>query len=110
MRLDIAQLEFVHIVLRQMILWLEAETGLEFTGTSLYRIGDSGVHGQLPLRGIDLRMRNLAIGKAVEAEINAYWAYDRSRPHLNCALLHGEGSSLHLHLQVCDRTTVREQS
>lgn len=104
MRIDIAHLNFIDGRLREIITWLEAQTGLEFTGTSLYRIGDAGVHGRLPLRGIDLRIRNRHIGKAVEAEINRRWAYDPKRPALRCAVLHGEGANLHLHLQVHPRT------
>ncbi|GAG36675.1 unnamed protein product, partial [marine sediment metagenome] len=50
MRIDYQQLDFIHPLLRDMISDVEKETGFEFTITSLYRIGDSGNHGQLPLR------------------------------------------------------------
>ena len=102
MRIDIKQLEFIHPILREITIWLEKETGLEFTITSLYRINDSGVHGTLLLRGIDLRMRNSVVGKQIETLINDIWVYDVNRPKLKCALLHGY--VLHLHLQVCDET------
>ena len=107
MKIDIAQLEFVDRNLRSIIVWLEKQTGLEFTGTSLYRIGDSGVHGQLPVRGCDLRIRNENIGKAIEQEINNAWEYDPNRPDKKCAFLHGSGSNLHLHLQVHPNTRAR---
>ena len=109
MNLDIGQLEFVHIKLRVIILWLEEQTGLEFTGTSLFRIGDLGVHGQLPVRGADLRMRNERIGSVIVREINQEWEYDPGRPHMCCAVLHGEGSSLHVHLQVHLNTRTRTE-
>ena len=99
MKIDIIQLEFIDLTLRQMCVWLEEQTGFEFTDTSLYRIGDPGVHGQLPVRGIDIRMRNKAVGEAVEKLINDNWSYDPRRWKLRCAILHGEGSNLHLHLQ-----------
>jgi hypothetical protein len=105
MKLDIAQLEFIDINLRLMVVWLENETGLEFTGTSLYRIGDDGVHGTLPLRGVDLRARNIETGQSVVKLINDNWTYDTKRPDFKCAVLHGKGANLHIHLQSHQNTT-----
>lgn len=104
MKIDIAQLEFIHPTLRNILGYVENVTGLEFTITSLYRIGDNGVHGTLVLRGTDLRMRNRAIGEMVEALINSFWTYDPQRPSKKCALLHGVGPNLHIHIQVSDNT------
>ena len=104
MRIDIKQLEFVDQQLRDMAIWVEEVTGFELTVTSLYRIGDDGVHGTLPVRGLDLRCRSNEIGLSVEALINRYWIYDESRPHLKCCLVHGDGSNLHFHLQVHPKT------
>jgi len=70
MNIDIGQLEFIDLKLRKILRHLEIETGYEFTITSLYRIGDKGVHGTLPLRGADLRMRNQQIGEAIAKLIN----------------------------------------
>ena len=102
MKIDISQLDFIHANLRIMCLYLEDEIGVEFTITSLYRIGDPGVHGQLPLRGIDLRMHDREVGEAVEDLINKNFKYDNLRPALKCAVLHGD--NLHLHLQAHDDT------
>lgn len=104
MEIDIKQLEFIDAKLREMALWLEEKTGLKFKITSLYRIGDTGVHGVLPLRGIDLRCRNKETGITLEALINKSWIYDSSRPEKKCCLLHGDGSNLHFHLQVHPNT------
>lgn len=104
MRIDIAQLNYYHQTLRNLLTTLEKDTGLEFTITSQYRENDTGVHGQIPLRGTDLRMRVYSIGKAIESYINSNWQYDIDRPHLKCALLHGKGSNLHLHVQVHPKT------
>ena len=104
MKIDIAQLEFIDPNLRFILTALEDETGLEFTITSLYRIGDDGVHGQLPLRGVDLRIRVTYIGVALERRVNQRWTYDPKRPERNCAILHGNGTNLHLHLQVHPNT------
>ena len=104
MRIDIKQLEFIDRNLRTILTETENDTGLEFTITSLYRMGDSGVHGAMPLRGTDLRMRDKAIGERIEAHINSRWAYDPSRPEHNCALLHGEGANLHIHVQTHPNT------
>ena len=104
MNIDIIQLEYIHKDLRRLVLWLEDTTGLTFTITSQYRMGDNGVHGTLPLRGIDLRMRHRLIGKQIEAYINKNWAYDTDRLGKHCCMLHGEGSNLHLHIQVHPNT------
>ena len=104
MIIDIGQLAFMHPMLRAIALWIEDETGLCFTSTSLYRIGDKGVHGQLPLRGIDLRMRNEKVGRVIVDLINEHFQYDYNRPDMKCAILHGEGANLHIHLQVYTTT------
>lgn len=101
---DIQQHEYMNKDLRLLLIWLEDKTGLTFTMTSQYRIDDDGVHGTLPLRGTDLRMRNYAIGYVIEAFINNHWQYDHARPNLNCCTLHGEGEALHLHIQVHKNT------
>lgn len=107
MNIDYQQLEFIHPKLRRILIWLEAQTGFELTITSLYRINDPGVHGTLPLRGVDLRMRSEELGKKVAQLINDSWVYDPKRTQLNCALAHGLGSNYHLHLQVCHSTEPR---
>ena len=104
MKIDISQLEFVDQTLRNILVWIEKETGLEFTITSLYRIGDTGVHGQLPVRGCDLRMRDARAGREIEKMINQTWYYDPTRPEKTCCLLHGDGSNMHLHVQVHPNT------
>jgi hypothetical protein len=104
MKIDIGQLEFIDKKLRKLVIWLEKETGLTFAVTSLYRIDDPGVHGTMPLRGGDFRMRDYMIGKVIESFINEHWTYDPARPAKRCAKLHGEGSNLHLHIQVHPNT------
>jgi len=104
MKIDIGQLEFIHSTLRDVLRWVEIETGLEFTITSIFRMDDTGVHGQMPVRGIDLRMRDEVSGKCIEKFINDNWSYDPNRPNLKCCLLHGGGFSLHLHVQVHQHT------
>ena len=100
MRIDIQQLEFIDSKLRKILMWIETSTGQEFTITSLYRIGDKGVHGVLPLRGADLRMRNRSVGRGVVSWINSRWKYNPASPGRECALLHGDGGNLHIHVQV----------
>ena len=107
MNIDIGQLEFIDLKLRKILRHLEIETGYEFTITSLYRIGDKGVHGTLPLRGADLRMRNQQIGEAIAKLINDTWQYNPNNPSMVCGFLHGTGSNLHLHVQVHPNTVSR---
>lgn len=102
MRADVHQLSFVDRRLRTLIEWMEEEIGVEFIATSLYRIGDPGNHGQLPLRAIDLRMRSQLIGESIERFVNDHWDYDPQRPDMKCVILHGP--ALHLHVQVSGNT------
>lgn len=112
MKIDIKQLAFIDSKLRIILLDIEKITGLEFTITSLYRIKDTGLHGRLPIRATDLRMRNKAVGKEIESLINDKWVYDpqryaNQRTGISCALLHGKGLNLHLHIQTHKNTRLR---
>lgn len=75
--------------------------------TSAYRPGDPGVHGQMPVRGIDFRCRNLTIGKQIEENINNNWQYDPERPEHKVCIGHGEGDNFHIHLQAHRNTKRR---
>lgn len=102
--IDLEQLEFIDVKLRTLVLEAQESVGFEFIITSLYRIGDSGVHGQLPLRGIDVRLRSETIGKEIETLVNKKWRYDPERPNMKCCYSHGEGSNFHLHFQTHPNT------
>ena len=104
MKTDIGQLDYVHPKLRTLCMWLETTTGMEFTETSRYRIGDTGVHGTLPVRGIDLRCKVKRIGVEIVEYINTHWVYDKSRPLKVVAMYHDVGDGWHIHLQVHDKT------
>jgi hypothetical protein len=108
MKIDIAQLEFIRPQLREILVYLERKTGFEFTITSLYRIeDDSGVHGTLPLRGTDLRMRNKDAAEAIAEIINDRWIYNPEDPGKLCGYLHGSGTNYHLHVQVHPNTKLK---
>lgn len=85
------------------------EAVMKFSGlnviTSAYRPGDEGVHGQMPVRGVDLRCRDIATGKIIKEDINSKWIYDPDRPSMDVCVAHGEGDNFHLHLQVHRNTT-----
>jgi hypothetical protein len=104
MNIDYKQLEFIDAKLRDLMSFLEDRAAMVLTITSLYRIGDTGVHGQLPLRGVDIRVRDKDIGEMLESIVNIYWQYDPERPQKECAILHGDGWNMHLHLQVHPNT------
>lgn len=74
--------------------------------TSAYRQGDKGVHGQMPLRGLDLRCRSMLIGNHVAGWVNRRWQYDPERPEKECALCHDTGRGLHLHFQSHPNTVL----
>ena len=64
MLIDETDLEFIHTHLRMIVLEINIEFGMQ-TITSLYRPGDDGVHGAIPLRALDVRCRNDEMGKAI---------------------------------------------
>ena len=106
MKIDIAQLEFINHKLREIALAIEEKYG-EQTVTSLYRIDDNGVHGTLPLRGMDLRCHDTTTGSVIESFVNGNWEYDPSRPEKHCCMFHSVGQGWHLHLQVHPKTVKR---
>ena len=108
MKIDLGQLEFIDEMLRTMATETEEAFGCKFVVTSLYRIGDGGVHGALPLRGLDWRCHYEPFGAFVAAYINKRWQYDYSRPTKTCCMCHKVGAgALHLHLQVHPHTLRR---
>lgn len=74
------------------------------TITSAYRPDDNGVHGTMPIRGLDFRCRDPIIGKKLEEYINERWIYDPDRSDKNVALFHDIGKGAHLHVQVHPNT------
>ena len=103
---DIEQLKFLHEHQRAVLNWIDARYGFCFVITSLYRIGDTGVHGTMPCRGTDIRCHSDAIGQVMKNDINAHWKYDPQRSEKKVARCHGPeiGSALHLHIQTHPNT------
>ena len=106
MKIALGQLEFIHPLLREIVLWVESNYG-EQTVTSIYRIGDAGVHGTLPVRGIDLRDPGEDTARQIMEAVNDRWVYDPDRPAIGCCLYHKNRSNngRHLHFQVHPRTS-----
>ena len=96
----------LHSILEEIVIELEAVAGPGLY-TSAYRPGDEGVHGQMPVRGIDRRCRNAAIGNAIKEWINRKWEYDPDRPDMSCCIFHKvDEYGWHLHIQ-CHQNTRR---
>ncbi len=109
MKIDIAQLEFIDINLRKIMVQIDILCETEQTITSLFRMDDPGVHGQLPLRGTDLRCRkhDEGLGTKILAYVNDKWIYDPRRPEKMCAMIHNVGLHRHIHLQTHPNTILR---
>lgn len=108
MKIDIGQLEFIDGHLRTITKEAEANFRVEFEVTSLFRIGDKGVHGTLPLRGVDWGCKVQEFGDLVAGWINKRWVYDPKRPHKVCCKCHkSKGGALHLHMQTHPNTERR---
>ena len=104
MKIAYQELDFIHSTLQLIMADYEGFFGTEQLITSLYRIGDTGVHGQLPVRGVDMRCREDVIGYHVEEYINSRWVYDDDRPSLQVCIYHDTGRGKHIHLQVSNKT------
>ena len=112
MQIDISQLKYLDPKLRQVLLWVERESGLVFRITSQLRIEDidgGKIHGTLPLRATDLGCKWVSVGKAIEKEVNKVWTYDPDRPRFKVCKFHGPevGQPWHLHFQVHSKTRKR---
>lgn len=107
MKADIKQWNFINQLLRSILLDVEHHFGVEFRITSTYRIDDGGVHGTLPLRGIDLGCPDEALGTIVAKYTNSKYQYDPDRVHKNVCMWHGKPK--HLHFQVHPNTIVINQ-
>ena len=86
-------------VLAEIVGAARDEFGIDVV-TSAYRVGDPGVHGTQPLRGIDIRCRNSTMGIAIQDWVNNRYQYDPKRPDMKCCLFHaGTSGAYHLHFQ-----------
>lgn len=92
----------VHPILQELALEIY-RLGFD-TITSAYRPDDKGVHGTMPIRGLDFRCRDSIIGEKLEEYINERWIYDHERPDIKVALYHDVGKGKHLHVQVHPNT------
>jgi len=102
--IDLQQMDFIHPHLRAVLRWIESRFGFLLIVTSIFRIGDPGVHGTLPVRGIDLRCRIPSLGELITDITNRHWKYDPDRPEMTVAKCHDTGRGLHLHIQVHPNT------
>lgn len=110
-RNDLLKIGYIEVLnldkkLEEIVKDVRSKFGLSVV-TSCYRPGDRGVHGQMPVRGIDLRCRMVSIGRCIERWVNSRWEYDPQRPHMKCALYHDVGYGIHLHLQSHPNTRKR---
>jgi len=84
--------------------WWLNEFG-ETVVTSAFRYGDKGVHGQNPLRAVDLRSWIYSNPAGMARYANTIWIYSPQRPKKKCVLYHNvRDKGIHFHLQVCDQT------
>lgn len=67
----------------------------------------ASVHNTDPLRGFDIRHSVYDDPAEVVNDINKHWIYDPERPEMKVAMLHDIGRGMHMHIQVCDRSTLR---
>lgn len=107
MKIDYKNLDFIDPKLREMMSVVEQRYGFEFTITSLYRMNDNGVHGTLPVRGVDLRCYDTHLGEMIARNMNNIYEYDPSRPEKLACMYHDAGSGAHLHLQCHPNTRFR---
>ena len=108
MKVDYSQLDYLDDNLKMILMELENTLKVEFTNTSNFRPGDSGVHGHG--RGWDLQCTYDAFGQFIEVFINSRWQYDPSRPDMKCCMYHRNRGSegKHIHIQTHPNTRRRD--
>lgn len=93
--------------LKELYFWVEKRhPGRTITCGYEWR-GKSSVHEEDPLRGLDLRSRDMKDPQAIADEINKHWVYDRKRPWKKCCLFHNVGRGFHFHLQTHKNTFLK---
>jgi hypothetical protein len=105
MKIDHNNLDHIDDKLSYILDWMEEYFGCEFTGTSMYRPGDPGVHGHG--RGWDIRWRDEETGHIMARKVNEKFQYDPARPGKQCCIYHDSGNGPHLHVQSHPSTKVR---
>lgn len=95
----------LNTMLIRIVNFVSARFGLNIITSALRPKDYYGVHGQTPLRGIDLRCRDDTIASYIADEVNIRWQYDHARPSMQCALAH----DAHLHLQIHPNTKKRKE-
>lgn len=93
-----------HQMLIDVLMFLEHLYPNRVMLTCGHRPGDKGVHGQDVCRGIDIRSRVFPKPQKVVNTINKTFQYDPNRLRMVVAILHGDGSNEHIHLQVHPNT------
>lgn len=94
---------YYHDKLIDLIKWIVNKKE-EVVITSGKRVGDKGVHGTAPVRGIDIRSYIYTNPAEICTYINRHWSYDPKRPEMKCAIFHDVGKGKHIHLQVHPNT------
>ena len=94
-----------HPILIALFLWLTVRYSKgKIVLTSGFREGDAGVHGTMPLRGLDIRSTVFKNPQQICDDINKEWIYDDKRPDKKVAIYHNVGKGLHIHLQIHSNT------
>lgn len=99
----------MHDILSEVFYWW-CDTFYDVVVTSAYRKGDTGVHGTIPFRGIDIRSWIYPAPEKKVEWANSKWIYDPYRPQMKCFILHNAGKkwNMHIHIQACDLTHGRD--
>lgn len=96
MRIDVAQVFFVNEVLKEILLWIEYESGLDLIITKF--------NGTVKFKGVELAMRHQSVAEMIVELVNSKWVYDYNRRALKCADVQGIGCALRVHIQVHNNT------
>jgi hypothetical protein len=68
------------------------------------------LHGEIPVRAVDLRSSIYVRPDMLAEKINKHWQYDPDRPNMKVAVLHDSGEGMHFHIQVHPKTMrIRER-
>ncbi len=95
-------------VLVDIIVYVAETYGLVMTESFREKLHANDLHGEIPVRAVDIREwaypKHLA--QEIEDDVNSKWIYDPNRPHKSCAWIHENRKTkgFHFHIQTHPNT------
>lgn len=95
-------------MLCRIVRWIAQEWGrIVITEGYRQKRHNNDLHGEIPVRAVDLRSRIYMKPEMVADKINSEWQYDYQRPDMQVCVYHDSGEGKHFHVQTHPNTRRR---